>query len=178
MNERIQKRESAEKRAVHSPLPYTLNSRRAGTTSFDGGFGGRSSAHTESTRISSIGTATEAARYSDPTAQTVEWDSSHLALLGSAGTVDVVDGYPQSHPTQVNMPVAPPNSTIQGYPSLSGDEYASFSPYHAGGLPERSQEQPQGHNHDPGTAPCEQPQRYWNGWDGSSSGSGNIAGGW
>ncbi|KAJ8087401.1 hypothetical protein PM082_006231 [Marasmius tenuissimus] len=156
-------------------VPLTSNSRRAGTTNFDDGFGG-SSAHTGSTRIFSVGTATEAARYFDLTAQSVEWDSSHLALSGPAGTVDAVDGYPHSHPTQVDMGL--PNSTIQGYLSLLGDEYASFSPYHAGGPSERSQEQSRGQNHDPGTAPYEQPQQYWNGWSGSSNGSGNIAGGW
>ncbi|KAL0056916.1 hypothetical protein AAF712_016468 [Marasmius tenuissimus] len=156
-------------------VPLTSNSRRAGTTNFDDGLGG-SSAHTELTRISSVGTATEVARYFDPAAQDVEWDSSHFAPSGSAGTVDAVDGYPYLHPTQVEM--GPPNWTVKAHPSLSGDEYASFAPCRAGGPPERSQEQSRGQNHDSGTAPYGQPQRYWNGWSGSSNGSGNIAGGW
>ncbi|KAL0060702.1 hypothetical protein AAF712_012482 [Marasmius tenuissimus] len=143
-------------------VPLTSNLRRAGTTNFDDDFGG-SSTHSESTHISSVGTATEAARYFDP--------------AGSAGTVDAVDGYPHSHPTQVDMPVAPPNSMIQGYSSLSGEGYDSFSPYHAGGPPERSQEQSQGHNHGPRTVSDEQTLSYWNGWSGDGDDS-NIGGGW
>ncbi|KAK1216311.1 hypothetical protein PQX77_021068 [Marasmius sp. AFHP31] len=123
--------------------------------------------YTEPAHVSSVDTATGVARYIVSTPQGAESGSSHIAptLSGSTGTIDVVDGYPLSHPMQVDTDT---NLLVQAH------RYPSFSPYHAGGSPEGSQEQSQGHTNDPITAPNEQMFSSWNRCDGNGDG-GNFA---
>ncbi|KAK1223988.1 hypothetical protein PQX77_013124 [Marasmius sp. AFHP31] len=132
-----------------------------GYANLGNGFGASmmNSSYTEPAHVSSVDTATGVARYVVPTPQGAESGSSHIAPApsGSTGTTDAVDGYPLSDTMQVDT--KPPNSMVQAHPCLlcdSGYGCTSFSPYHAGGPPEHSQEQSREHTYDPITAPNEQ----------------------
>ncbi|KAK1223987.1 hypothetical protein PQX77_013123 [Marasmius sp. AFHP31] len=124
----------------------TFSSFEADLASLGNGFDAimMNSFYTEPAHVSSVDTSTGVARYVVPTAQGVESGPSHItpALLGSAGTIDAVGGYPLPYPREFDT--VPPNLTVQAHPRLlydSGYGYTSSSPYHPGGPPERSQEQ-------------------------------------